>query len=234
MTPLNRATKSMLTVFALTGLVAFSSCSKDDDSTTVQPDATLKIVNVLPDAGAVNVYKGDSKQNSSTIAFGEATGYINVAKGDATYDFKSSVTNNTVLSAPVTFKSGSYTLFATGKTTDNTTVGILAEDNLGAPATGKAKIRLVHASADAPSVNFLVNDSLLNTGVAYKQVSVFAEVAAGTYTVKLNNATTGVTAISKADVVLQAGKIYTVVAEGQVNPTPLVDQTFQLNVLSNN
>jgi len=224
----------MLTTFALAGLVAFSSCSKDDDNTTVNPDATVKIVNVLPDAGSVNVFKGDSKQNSTAIGFGEATGYLSVAKGDATFDFKSNLSGNTILSVPVTFKSGSYSLFATGKTSDNTTVGVLTEDNFGTQAEGKAKIRFVHVSQDAPPVNFLLNDSLLYTGAAYKTATEFKEMAAGTYTIKLNNAGTGTTAISKSDVVLQAGKVYTVVAEGLVNATPVVEQSFQLNVLANN
>lgn len=234
MTPLNRASKGLLAIVALTGLFTFSSCSKDDDDPTVNPDATVKIVNVLADAGSVDVFNGSSKLNPSAIAYGESTGYLNVADGDATFDFKSSVTGNTVLSAPVKFKDGSYTLFATGETDGNTTVGILTEDNLGGPSSGKAKIRFVHAASDAPAVNFLLNDSLLQTGTGYKSATEFKEMAAGTYTVKLNNATSGETAISRANVVLEAGKIYTVVAQGLINATPVVEQPFALNVIANN
>jgi hypothetical protein len=234
MTPLNYASKGLLAIVALTGLFTFSSCSKDDDDPTVDPDATVKIVNVLADAGSVDVFNGSSKLNSSAIAYGESTGYLNVADGDATFDFKSSVTGNTVLSAPVKFKDGSYTLFATGETDGNTTVGILTEDDLGAPSSGKAKIRFVHAASDAPAVNFLLNDSLLQTGTGYKSATEFKEMAAGTYTVRLNNATSGETAISRNDVVLEAGKIYTVVAQGLVNATPVVEQPFALNILANN
>jgi hypothetical protein len=234
MSPLNHASKGLLAIVALTGLFTFSSCSKDDDDPTVDPDATVKIVNVLADAGSVDVFNGSSKLNSSAIAYGESTGYLNVADGDATFDFKSSVTGNTVLSAPVKFKDGSYTLFATGETDGNTTVGILTEDDLGGPSAGKAKIRFVHAASDAPAVNFLVNDSLLQTGTAYKSATEFKEMAAGTYTVKLNNATSGETAISRSNVVLEAGKIYTVVAQGLINATPVVEQPFALNILANN
>lgn len=234
MTPLNYAGKGLFAMLALTGMFTFSSCSKDDDDTTVDPDATVKIVNVLPDAGSVDVFNGSSKLNSSAIAYGEATGYMNVADGDATFDFKSSLTGNTVLSAPLTFKGGSYTLFAAGTADGNNTVGILTEDDLSAPSSGQAKIRFVHAASDAPAVNFLLNDSLLQSGNAYKSATAFKEVAAGTYTIKLNNASTGETAISRPDVVLEAGKIYTVVAQGLLNPTPVLEQGFSLNVLSNN
>ncbi|TWV98042.1 DUF4397 domain-containing protein [Chitinophaga pinensis] len=234
MTPLNYASKGLLTMLALTGLIAFSSCSKDDDDSTVDPDATVKIVNVLPDAGSVDVYNGSSKITASAIGYGESTGYLNVKDGDATFDFKSTATGNTVLSAPVKFKGGSYSLFATGETDGNATVGILAEDNLGAPASGKAKIRFVHAGSDAPPVNFLVNDSLLFTGTGYKTATEFKEMAAGTYTLKLNNASSGETAISRTGIVLEAGKIYTVVAQGLLTPTPVLEQPFALNVMANN
>jgi hypothetical protein len=139
-----------------------------------------------------------------------------------------------VLSAPVDFDGGSYSLFATGETDGNTAVGILAKDDLGAPASGKAKIRFVHAGSDAPAVNFLVNDNALFTGAGYKSASEYKEIDAGTYTLKLNNAASGETAISRDGIVVEAGKIYTVVAQGLTSPTPVLEQPFSLNVLTNN
>jgi hypothetical protein len=232
MTQRNHVGKIVLTLFAATAL--FSACSKDDDNSNVNPDAVVKIVNVLPDAGSVDVYNGSSKLNSSTIAYGAATGYLNAKNGDATYDFKSSVSGNTVLSAPVKFSGGSYSLFAAGVTGNNTTVGILAQDDLKAPSANKAKIRFVHASSDAPAQNFLANDSLIYTATAYKTVTDFKEITAGTYTIKLNDATAGTTTISQANVVLTAGKIYTIVAQGLANPTPVVQQGLSLAVYGNN
>ncbi|QHS59790.1 DUF4397 domain-containing protein [Chitinophaga agri] len=234
MTPLNYASKGLLATLALTGMFAFSSCSKDDDDTTVDPDATVKIVNVLPDAGPVDVYNGSSKLNSSSIGYGEATGYLNVKDGDARFDFKSTVTGSTVLSAPVDFDGGSYSLFAAGETDGNATVGILAKDDLGAPASGKAKVRFVHASSDAPAVNFLLNNNAVISSAGFKSASEFREVDAGTYSLKLNNASSGETVITRDGIVMEAGKIYTVVAQGLVSPTPVVEQPFSLNILANN
>lgn len=234
MITLNHASRRLLAFSAIAGLITFSACSKDDDDTAIEPDASVKIVNVLPDAGSVDVYKDGKKLNSSTIEYNNTTGYLSVAKGESTLEFKSPVTNNTVLSYPADFKSGSYSLFATGTTSDNKTDGILTEDNLNAPASGKAKIRFVHASINAPAVNFLMNDSLLYTNQSYKSVSEFKEMAAGTYTVKLNNATSGSTAIQKSDIVLAAGKIYTVAAIGVVNNNVLTQQAFAISVIGNN
>jgi len=234
MTMVNHASSRLLAAFAFAGLVAFSSCSKDDDDTAINPDATVKIVNVFPDAGSVNVYNGDTKINSSAIEYNTSTAYLNVAKGDATYNFKNSVSGNTVLSLPVKFDSGNYSLFTTGKTSDNSTTGILTKDNLDAPASGKAKIRFVHASTNVSAVNFFVSDSLLFNNTAYKSVSEFKEMAAGTYSLKLTDATGGSTVVSKDGVVLTAGKIYTVVAVGLANNNVLTEQPLALSVVANN
>lgn len=234
MTMVKHASSRLLAAFAFAGLVAFSSCSKDDDDTAINPDATVKIVNVFPDAGSVNVYNGDTKINSSAIEYNTSTAYLNVAKGDATYNFKNSVSGNTVLSLPVKFDSGNYSLFTTGKTSDNSTTGILTKDNLDAPASGKAKIRFVHASTNVSAVNFFVSDSLLFNNTAYKSVSEFKEMAAGTYSLKLTDATGGSTVVSKDGVVLTAGKIYTVVAVGLANNNVLTEQPLALSVVANN
>lgn len=234
MITLNHASRRLLAFSAIAGLITFSACSKDDDDTVIEPDASVKIVNVLPESGSVDVYNGNSKINSSAIAYNDATGYLSIAKGKATLDFKTTVTGNTVLSYPAEFKSGNYSLIATGTTSDNKVEGILTEDKLDAPASGKAKIRFVHASINAPAVNFLLNDSLLVTNSAYKSVSEFKEMAAGTYTVKLNNASSGATAIQRTDVVLAAGKIYTIAAVGVVNNNVLTQQGFAISVMTNN
>ncbi|SFW74229.1 DUF4397 domain-containing protein [Chitinophaga sancti] len=233
MTMLNHASSRLLAAFALAGLVTFSSCSKDDNDTAIEPDATVKIVNVFPDAGNVNVYKGDSKINSSVIDYNTATAYLSVANGEATYDFKNALSGNTVLSLPVKFEGGNYSLFTTGKTSDNSATGILTKDNLDAPASGKAKIRFVHASTNLGAVNFFVSDSLLFNNNAYKSVSEFKEMAAGTYTLKLSDATSGTAVVTKSDVVLTAGKIYTVAAIGLVGNNVLTEQPLSVSVMEN-
>jgi len=234
MTPLNRATKGMLTMFALAGFVTLSSCSKDDDNTTVHPDASVKVVNVFANGGNVDIYNGDTKINSTAIAYGTATNYINVAKGDATLNFRSA-TGNTILSKPVDFKNGgSYSLFGAGTTNDNQAVGVLTEDNLDAPASGKAKIRIVHVSPDAQTVNVQVNDAAFESDVTYQKATAFKEVAAGTYKIAVFRTAGGLNLYTNEAVKLDAGKIYTFVAQGKVENTPLVEQGFTVNQLTNN
>ena len=125
-------------------------------------------------------------------------------------------------------------MFTTGRTSDNTAVGIVTEDDLATPASGKAKIRFVHASSDAQTFNFLIADSLLDSGVGFKGVTTFKEVPAGTYTVKLNDATSGDLVVQQDNIVLTAGKIYTIGAVGLKNATPLTEQALSVKVYNNN
>ena len=50
---------------------------------------------------------------------------------------------------------------------------------------GGARVRVVHASPDAPAVDILVNDQLVFSDVAFEAITDFAEVPADTYNVKV-------------------------------------------------
>ena len=228
--PTGRKMTWALALSAVTTL-GFVSCSSDDDD-VVQPDASVKVIHTIPNGGSVNFFLDGTKQNASAIAFGEATGYLAVGKGQKTAEFKTATGDNTILTSPVNFEGGSYSLFATGTTGDNQVAAILVEDNLQTPAAGKARVRLAHVAPDAPSVNVLVNDSLLLSNAAYKNISGFVEVPARTYTVKLKNSGNGQTIYTRTDIVLEAGKNYTLAAQGLTSGTGAITAPFSVNVIT--
>ncbi len=77
---------------------------------------------------------------------------------------------------------------------------------------GGARVRVVHASPDAPAVDVLVNDGVAFSNVAFEEISPFAEVPADTYNVKV--VPTGATepVVIEADLPLSAATDYTVIA----------------------
>jgi hypothetical protein len=89
------------------------------------------------------------------------------------------------------------------------------DDNNLAPAS-EAGVRVVHASPDAPSVDVLVDDAAVLTGVPYLGSSTYLEVPSGSRNVKVNAAGTSSTVID-ADLPLTAGADYTVIAGGLVS-----------------
>lgn len=215
-----RASRKMTWAVALFSMTTFGlvSCSSDDDP-VVEPDSSVKVIHTIPGTGAVDFYLNGTKQNSSAISFGEQTGYIASVNGDKTADFKTSVDNNTILSAPVSFEGGNYTLFATGTASDNTLTTLLVEDNLQTPASGKARVRFVHVSPDAPTVNVVANDSLWSSSRAYKSATDFIEVNAGSYVIKLNRSDNGTNVYTSSSITFASGKNYTLVAQGLVGNT---------------
>lgn len=224
------AGRKMTWAVALMGMTTFglASCSKDDDP-VVNSESSVKVIHAIPGTGSVDFYLNGTKQNASAISYGESTGYVSTSNGDLTAVFKTSADNNTILSAPVTFDNGNYSLFATGLASNNSLTTLLVEDDLETPSSGKARVRFVHVSPDAPTVNVLGNDSLWAANRTYKSATEFFEVTGGTYTIKLNNSTDGTTAYTSSTITLAAGKNYTLVAEGLAANTLVTPLT--INVL---
>jgi Domain of unknown function (DUF4397) len=86
------------------------------------------------------------------------------------------------------------------------------DDNTG-PDDTDARVRVVHASPDAPNVDVLVDDAVALSNVPYLAVSDYLEVPSGDRNLKVNAAGTATTVID-ADADLAEGSDYTVIASG--------------------
>lgn len=87
------------------------------------------------------------------------------------------------------------------------------DDNTG--PDGEARVRVVHASPDAPDVDVLVDDAAVLSDVPYLAASDYLDLASGAHNVKVNAAGTATTVID-TDVDLADGTDYTVIASGLV------------------
>ncbi len=87
------------------------------------------------------------------------------------------------------------------------------DDNTG--PDGEARVRVVHASPDAPDVDVLLDDAEVLGDVPYLTASNYLGVPAGDHNLKVNAAGTATTVID-ADVNLVDGTDYTVIASGLV------------------
>jgi hypothetical protein len=88
------------------------------------------------------------------------------------------------------------------------------DDNTG--PDGESRVRVVHASPDAPDVDVLVDDAEVLGDVPYLAASDYLEVPPGPRNLKVNAAGTATTVID-ADVTLTDGTDYTVIAAGPVS-----------------
>lgn len=85
------------------------------------------------------------------------------------------------------------------------------DDNTG--PEGVARVRVVHASPDAPDVDVLLDDAEVLGDVPYLTASDYLDVPAGPQNLKVNAAGTATTVVN-ADLSLVDGTDYTVIATG--------------------
>ncbi len=88
---------------------------------------------------------------------------------------------------------------------------------------GGARVRVVHASPDAPAVDVWVDGSLVFEEVDFEEITNFVEVPAGTYNVQVVPSGATMPVVINADLPLNAMTDYTVVATDELaNITPII------------
>ena len=97
--------------------------------------------------------------------------------------------------------------------------GILTLSVAGvATAADTAKVRVLHASPDAPAVDVYLDDTIVDalTNVPFGTISGYLPVPAGDHNVKVYATGTTTAPVIDADVTLAAGASYTIAATGAV------------------
>ena len=205
-------------VMIVAGLLLALSLGK---AAFAQANAKVRLVHASPDAPAVDVYV-DGNKALTNVPFFAASDYLDVPAGP--HDIKVTPTgdaNTAVIDAKgVTVEAGkAYTIAAVGKVAEIKPV-VLA-DNLAAPAPGKAHVRVVHASPDAPAVDIKVKGGpTLISGLAFPKDSGYNPVDAGSYDLVVTPAGSEIVALDLAGTQLEAGKIYDIFAVGLLNGEP--------------
>jgi LPXTG-motif cell wall-anchored protein len=192
---------------------------------SAQGNALVRVVHASPDAPAVDVYV-DGNKALSNVPFFTASDYLPLPAGE--HRFQVTPTGqpaaSAVIDARATVEAGkAYTVAATGKVAEIKPT-ILA-DNLSAPAAGKAHVRVVHASPDAPAVDIKVKGgAALIPNLAFPKDSGYMPVDAGSYDLTVNVAGTDTVALDLAGTRLEAGKIYDIFAVGLLGNNTLAVQ----------
>jgi hypothetical protein len=181
--------------------------------------ARVRVVHASPDAPAVDVLVNGGAAFTNA-PFKGITDYA--ALDPATYNIKvvpAGATEPVVIEADLPLEAKDYTVVAVGKL-ENIEPLVLVDNN-SAPAAGKAHVRFVHASPDAPAVDIAVKGGpILFGNVAFKGVGDYLPVDAGTYDLEVRLAGTDTVALSVPGLALQAGTVYTVFAMGLAGGEP--------------
>ncbi|MRX71714.1 DUF4397 domain-containing protein [Bacillus lacus] len=94
---------------------------------------------------------------------------------------------------------------------------------------GYTKVRILHASPDAPAVDIYANGNPILRNVAYKKLSDYLQIPAGQYRIDIYAAGTQNRPVLTENVIVMPGVAYTVAAVGNVSNLklfPIVDRPF--------
>jgi hypothetical protein len=179
--------------------------------------AKVRVVHASPDAPAVDVIV-NGQRALTNVPFFTASDYLDLPAGS--YDIQvvpTGASEPVVIDAQdVSIAAGmAYTIAATGELA-NISATVLS-DNLAAPEAGKAHVRVIHFSPDAPAVDIRVaGGPALLSNLAFPNASAYTPVDAGTYNLEVTPAGSTDVVLPLNGVALEAGRIYDVFAVGQL------------------
>jgi hypothetical protein len=213
--------------------LTLTSCD-DDDADEMATPARVMVVHASPNAPAVDVLVDDVKVNTTGLSFPNNSGYLDVMSGQRNVKVNAAGTTTSVINANVNLDANqNYTVFAINNLAN--IEALLLPDNLTAPASGKAHVRFVHLSPDAPAVDIAVkNGPVLFSNRGFKSATDFTPVDATTYNLEVRLAGTNTVVLDLPGVALQNGKIYTVFARGYASPPTGNTNTIGAQVIVNN
>jgi hypothetical protein len=195
-------------------------------TTTSMASANVRVAHMSPDAPNVDVYvDGGDDPVLSDVAFKAVSDYLGLSAGEhdveitAAGDASTSVFDDTVTVEADT----DYTLVAAGEISDGADqafeVLILQDDN-SSVGGNQARVRAVHVSPDAPTVDVTVEaGATLFDAVSYGD-SAYTTVEANDYTIQIRAEAENDDGEVQADfdASLNGGTVYTAFAAGYLSP----------------
>ncbi|MCC3151919.1 DUF4397 domain-containing protein [Hymenobacter sp. BT770] len=211
-----------------------ASCSKSDTPAPAPVDqGKVAFINAASHIAPTTLKFLVDNTEKASLAYGASSSYQGIQTGSHSLQ----ITAGTQAAFTMTLapeKDKTYTFVATPATSPSTVNGLLFPDDLTAPTTGKARIRLINlaqgvgtplrlSQVTSTVTGPVVADVVTNVGV--NSASAFTEFAPGAYALSIldNSATAGATPIAQVGdgsgsgsgtKTYEAGKIYTVVVSG--------------------
>jgi hypothetical protein len=206
-------------MFALLALIGIVAKSTDVSAKVLaSTDARVRVAHTSPDAPNVDVWV-DGSLAFQDVAFEEVTDYAALPPGSYLVQVEPTgsggagpfvISETLILSAEK-----DYTVAAVNELAS--IEALVLEDNNALPDPGKAHVRFVHASPDAPAVDITLPDgTAIFSNIAFKGVGDYTPVAAGTYDLEVRPTGTSTSVLDLDGTMFNSMKVYTVFATGFV------------------
>ena len=202
-------------ILALIALIVIAAAAP---ATSAQTMNMVRVMHASPDAPAVDVYV-NGQPVLTNVPFFAVSNYLSLP--DGSYNVAVTPTGrpeaNAVLRATLNVRGGyTGTVAAVGFVSN--IEAALFEDNLSPVPAGKARVRIIHASPNAPAVDIkLAGTRTVVVANAPFKAAATVEVDAGTYQFDISPAGQTAVVFTTPPLRFENGWVYTLVATGNLN-----------------
>lgn len=183
------------------------------------PQSALRVVHAVPGGPAVNVLV-DNNTVFSNISYKQVTSYVALPAGPHSVRVVAAGTQQVLFDTPVSLNGNTYnTVGAVGQ--PNSVQPLVMNNENTLPVPNQARVRVVHASPNAPAVDLAVaGGAVLFSNVSFPSASGYMTVNAQTFNVEIRQAGTSNVVLTVPNVTLSGATVYSIWAVGLVNGQP--------------
>jgi hypothetical protein len=206
--------------------------SKSDSGTSTAPaakevqqrnNALVRVINAVPGAMAVDVFADDQK-TFEAVSFKDVTPYKEISDTSHTFRVRQAGKDN---EQPIAENSEGlaggrhYTILIMPGTNDKTMVSLIS-DNIAAPPTDKAQVRVIHASPDAGEVDIVDKSAnkKLFSGINFERETTYMTVDPMKTTLEVRPEGHDNAVLTVPEANFEKGKYYTIVVTGHSKGMP--------------
>jgi len=181
-------------------------------------DACVRIIHAAPDAAPVDVYLNEAKI-SAGLSYGTATEYAAVPSGqgrNVQVTAQDAPVAEAIINSNLDFQAGqAYEILVSGAG-DDLQLTITGTDLRPVPA-GQARLRLIHASPDAGSIDIGIagSDENLFEGVNFRDATHYVVLDRGDYQLQVRPGGDDMTVALQTDVTIDEGIVYDLILIGR-------------------
>ena len=230
--PFNKIALFLVGIFTL----SLSGClDKDNEAPEPQPRSFVSFYHGSPDAPDLDILINTQRIFNSALRYSDYTNYVAFNPGSFRVKFTPVNSISAKIDTALTFQEDKvYSVFAVDSL--NKIDVLVVQDSLVSPTAGKTRVRFIHLSPDAPAVDMATTGSsgtTLFSNVAFKGVTEFQDIAAGTLSFQVKGTGSSNVLKSVSNINLSAGRIYTIVFRGFVTGTSTKGLDLQLLTAGN-
>ncbi len=220
----------LFSLLLILSVVTLNSCKTKD--VELPAGAHIRFINASPTLGTYNIYVDDRMQNTAAIPFGGTISYVAYLAGNHDIKYTTASSVQSVLTKQISLtKDKIYSVYLIDK--NDKMDALVITDDASVSSTTKAFVKFINLSPDAPALSLdIAEGANLFASKTYKTGTEFVQVDPKTYNFNIKDSATGAIKTTLKDVEFAAGRYYTIISRGMLNPGTN-DQPFSAQSIIN-